>query len=173
MLVHILTLVSLRSGSKSDYELISYKGVAGSDYVGVSSLQTFTSGSSNGSTKCSSITILNDNIYEGNESFSIIQTTDDSSVNLITPSSVTILDYDGVLMFNLFCVAMSRSFVDATVTIPSSVNISEGNSTLEICAKLLSVKSINKSIIFILSTVDRSGIHASSLRRYNYLSLIL
>ena len=71
--------------------------MAGSDYTSVSSVQTFTSGSNNGSTRCIDIRITDDNAFEGNESFRITLSTADSNVVLGTDTDVTITDYNGVL----------------------------------------------------------------------------
>ena len=49
---------------------------------------------------------MNDNIFEGNESFSIFLTTADSSVIVLgTSTSVTISDYDGGCNIK-YCVAI-------------------------------------------------------------------
>lgn len=70
--------------------------VSGSDYMSISSNQTFTTGSSNGTTRCVYVNILDDFSLEENQSFHTILTTEAS--NLILQQNVTVItviDNDG------------------------------------------------------------------------------
>ena len=72
---------------------ITLLGLAGIDFVGLSSTEVFLSGSSNGDTRCVNITIIDDNILEEEKIFTLILNTDDQSVILGEPEAViTIVD---------------------------------------------------------------------------------
>ena len=65
------------------------------DYTSLSSDKTFISGSTNGTTRCINITILDDGALEGEQNLTVTLTTDDSSISLGTVVTiVTILDDD-------------------------------------------------------------------------------
>ena len=84
---------------KLDYALILLilKGQSPSDYTTVSSTQTFTSGSRNGTTRCIDINIVDNDIFEGNQYFIVKSTIRNPHVMLgVAVSNITILDYDGM-----------------------------------------------------------------------------
>ena len=57
-------------------------GLAGIDFVGLSSVETFSSGSSTGDTICINITIIDDNILEIEQFFILTLSTADENVIL-------------------------------------------------------------------------------------------
>jgi hypothetical protein len=70
--------------------------MAGEDYVSSSEVETFTSGSPNGSTRCVGISILDDDVLEGEQTFVLTLTTSDPDVmirNNVT--TITIIDNEG------------------------------------------------------------------------------
>ena len=70
-------------------------GLAGLDYIALSLAETFTSGSNSGATKCVNITINDDEVLEGNQTFFLTLTATDSSVIIGTSATViTIIDID-------------------------------------------------------------------------------
>ena len=72
--------------------------MAGVDYISVSSNQTFPSGSTNNATRCINISISEDQAFEGDHTFTVILTTDDTSIMLgTTVTVITIIDDDGWL----------------------------------------------------------------------------
>lgn len=77
-------------------DCIIYTGQDSSDYTAVSSDKIFVTGSTNGATRCVNITIIDDNALEGEQTFSVILTTEDSAIILGIPTAiVTIQDDDG------------------------------------------------------------------------------
>ena len=72
--------------------------MAGLDYTSITSNQTFTSGSTNNTTRCINVSISEDHVFEGNHTFTVILTTDDPSIMLGTSvTAITIIDDDGWL----------------------------------------------------------------------------
>ena len=84
----------LVEGSES-YRLGSFTALDDIDYIGVSSYLTYTSGSSNGTTKCVEIRILDDKAFEGNQYFTVTYFTSDRSVRIRSGTFVSIVDDDG------------------------------------------------------------------------------
>ena len=78
--------------------LIIYNTVAlvGSDYIGVNSNQVFSSGSTNNSTRCVDIFIVDFYALEGDETFTLILTSSDPGVMLGNDlTTILIIDYHG------------------------------------------------------------------------------
>ena len=75
--------------------LLSYVGLEGSDYVGISSTGVFLSGSTRKDVICINISIIDDQIYDDEQTFILLLTTEDSQVILGPPSAlITIIDQD-------------------------------------------------------------------------------
>ena len=69
-----------------------------SDYASVSSDEIFPSGSTDGDTACVNITILDDDILEGDHTFTVTLTTLDPDVMLgSNEATITIIDNEGNL----------------------------------------------------------------------------
>ena len=68
-------------------------GEAGTDFIGVFSVQTFVPGSKSGDTKCVQITILDDTDFEAAKNFNVVLGSSNSNMRLAT--LVTIMDNDG------------------------------------------------------------------------------
>ena len=69
--------------------------VSGSDYISLSYNITFTSGSEDGQTECVNITIVEDILYEVDETFALTLTKADLGVNLENDTTtITITDTD-------------------------------------------------------------------------------
>ena len=67
----------------------------GSDYNSVSSTEIFTSGSTDGATRCVNITIIDDGALEGNQTFTVVETTRDVDVVIGTNiTTIKIVDND-------------------------------------------------------------------------------
>ena len=76
--------------------IIIYLARAGSDFIGVSSVATFTLGSLNGTTRCVAVDILDDDDLEGYERFRVVLTSEDPAVVLRRILTIiTIMDSDG------------------------------------------------------------------------------
>ena len=68
----------------------------GHDYTGVTSFLVFVSQSTNSATRCADISITDDDVFEGDQTFIVTLTTPDTSVVLgSTDTVVTITDNDG------------------------------------------------------------------------------
>jgi len=67
--------------------------LAGADFIGVLSTETFIPGSMDGDMKCVDITILDDDALEGDQIFTVTLTTSDPAVLLVNDElTVTIRD---------------------------------------------------------------------------------
>jgi hypothetical protein len=70
--------------------------VAGEDYISTSEVETFTSGSSDGATRCVKIPILDDDASEGEQTFILTLTASDPDVMLgNNVTTITIIDDEG------------------------------------------------------------------------------
>ncbi len=78
---------------------------AGSDYDDTSMVLTFSSGASDGDTKCLAVTITDDDALEAEESFSVKLTVSDDDVKVI--SNVTTVTITGIVTL----VSLSLSLV--------------------------------------------------------------
>lgn len=82
--------------SNTTHAIILLTAMDGSDYIYISSNEFFTSGFTNGTTRCEDIIILDDNALEGNQTITVTLTTSDPDVvignHVIT---ITITDNDG------------------------------------------------------------------------------
>ena len=70
--------------------------MAGTNYDALSSVETFTSGSTDGHEECLNITIIDDSAFSSDETFTLTLTTSDPDViieNSVT--AITIMDTDG------------------------------------------------------------------------------
>ena len=77
--------------------------LAGSDYVGVASEQTFTYGSLGGTTRCLDITLLDNEALEESLTFSVVLFTIDPHVALgRTTTTIAIMDDDGMFGMMFF-----------------------------------------------------------------------
>ena len=67
------------------------------DYISVSSAEVFTAGSTDNTTRCVDITIIDNNVLEGDKTFTVALTTADPDVMLLSAGEtvVTITDNDG------------------------------------------------------------------------------
>jgi hypothetical protein len=72
--------------------------IAGEDYTSISEDETFNSGSSDGSTRCVVIPILDDDASEGEQTFTLTLSTSDRDVMLgNNVTTITIIDDEGRL----------------------------------------------------------------------------
>jgi hypothetical protein len=70
--------------------------MAGKDYISISEVETVTSGSAGGATRCVVIPILNDDALEGEQTFTLTLTTSDPDVMLVNNvTTITIIDNEG------------------------------------------------------------------------------
>ena len=72
--------------------------IGGSDYVSISNLPVvFMAGDGLGSTACTNVTVIDDDVVESNETFSITATASSDPVNIlmISEAEVIITDDDG------------------------------------------------------------------------------
>ena len=82
------------NSSQVEVEFVSSCTAAGSDYSPISTMLTFTSGTSE---QCAHISILEDSILENPENFLVHLATSDEDVKLqYNYSTITILDNDGM-----------------------------------------------------------------------------
>ena len=75
----------------------NFAALAGFDYTSVSSAETFISASTNNAVRCISVSIVDDNALEADQTFTVTLSTPDMSVVLGTTATVvTIRDNDGL-----------------------------------------------------------------------------
>ncbi len=79
----------------SSYDLYSMLRTAGSDFDDTSMDLTFSSGASDGDTKCLAVTITDDDALEAEESFSVALTVSDDDVKVI--ANITTLTITGIV----------------------------------------------------------------------------
>ena len=77
------------------YAIIFSAALEGSDFMNAFPNVTFPSGSSNGTTRCAQITIIDDNVLESDENFTVSFTTSDTNVRVNGVTVVSIIDNYG------------------------------------------------------------------------------
>ena len=78
-----------------------FSSAAGSDYTDISVSLTFLPGSVPGVQECTQIEIIDDQLVESNEAFTISLSSTDTEINLAPGNgSVTILDNDGTFSYS-------------------------------------------------------------------------
>ena len=113
--------------------------VAGSDYESVSSSLMFPAGSINGSTQCINITILDGEVFEAEENLTVTLTVMTPRVMVENAqTAITIFDDEGYI----------------TISLPTMVNVTEGDGTVEVCATISLASDVRINIT--LATSDSS-----------------
>jgi hypothetical protein len=70
--------------------------MAGEDYISISEVEAFTSGSPDGAARCVNIPILDDDALEGEQTFTLTLTTSDPDVMIGNDATtITIIDNEG------------------------------------------------------------------------------
>ena len=128
--------------------------VLGSDYESsVLFRPTFPAGSVNGSIQCVNITIIDDELFEADETILILTAFDGNQVS----TSITIADNEGELIPVLWGLSDQYiPYVDVSVSLPATMNVTEGAGSVQVCATL-SVGTnviINSPIHITLPTSD-------------------
>ena len=124
-----------------------------SDFESLSSTLTFSSGSSVGATKCANISIIDDDVFEGNQYFSLQLATRNPHVMVGTAvTRVTITDYDGKYWKLVLLCLNDRTFAaDVSVSLPTVLMVAEGDEMVDVCATL-TAKRMEKAITIRLLT---------------------
>ena len=84
--------------------MFSDSASAGLDFTPLTQAQSFIPGFQT-ARQCTNVQVLNDNILESDETFSVTLSSTDGSVNFANQSSVvTIIDNDGQSNFSVLCI---------------------------------------------------------------------
>ena len=121
---------------------------------------TFPSGS-NSSSICENVTIINDNVLEGEETFSIELTSMDTAVILGNNRTViTITDNDGIALY-IVCsnaIACQCIVLVVLVNLPATLNITEDSGTgVEVCVTSSPVEPTERALTVELTTNNGSA----------------
>ena len=133
------------------------------DYVSTSVTLTFDESSTRA---CSDISITPDDIYEGDETFSVTLTTGDGDVTLEPDSGVvTITDDDGGICYFTFClyihymkqILLYFGITEVRIGFEETMyRVREDNNTVEVCARVLE-GSLETSVVTTVESVDGSA----------------
>ena len=74
--------------------LCNITAIAGFDYFYTSAAQTFTSGSGNGTIRCVTISLINDNVFDGEQTFTVSLTTPDPNVLITNAETIITIQED-------------------------------------------------------------------------------
>ncbi len=126
--VTVLRTGDLSSATSVDYATTNGTATAGSDFTAVSGTLNFAAGESS---KIISIPIINDTIFEGNESFGIALSNQTNNASLVSPNQATVSIYDNDNRPNISVNAVNVSEPPAGSTTNAVFTVSLSNPSVE------------------------------------------
>ena len=133
--------------------------MAGSDYSSLDNAQIIIPAGSIVNTEvCINVSIVDDDDFEQDEMLTVEWTPDPYGLLIFiatTMTTVTITDNDGRSLqmdITSSVICLLHLLVVATISVPSEVNVSEGDGTVEVCATLSGVSASDLPISIMLIT---------------------
>ena len=120
----------------------------GEDFEQLDSPFDFPINSTGGAEHCVNVVILEDTLFEGDETFTVYLVVDTPGVmGGVLNTVTTITDNEGIDNCPYIHTNISNfSFVDVMVSVPDMVSVSEGDGTVEVCATLSAGAGVTTAI---------------------------